>query len=262
MRRFTLHVTALIVVFIFVFGVNGFSEAIESSSIKTGIIGAMVEEVATLQDELTDDIVQTIGGMEFHDGKLDGSDVVVVKCNVGKVNAAVCTQILIDLFHVDQIINTGVAGSLNADINIGDIVVSTDAVQHDMDATPLGFVKGEIPYSHQFVFPADEDMRRRAVQAVTAAAPDIHVFEGRVCSGDQFIASRPQKEALISAFGGLCCEMEGAAIAQVCCLNDTPFVIIRAISDKADDSEEMSYIEFEKSAAERCAAITRYMISH
>jgi adenosylhomocysteine nucleosidase len=132
MRRFTLHVTALIVVFIFVFGVNGFSEAIESSSIKTGIIGAMVEEVATLQDELTDDIVQTIGGMEFHDGKLDGSDVVVVKCNVGKVNAAVCTQILIDIFHADQIINTGVAGSLNADINIGDIVVSTDAVQHHL----------------------------------------------------------------------------------------------------------------------------------
>ena len=262
MKRFTHHVATLIVAFILVFGVSGFSEAIDSASIKTGIIGAMVEEVATLQDALTDDFVQTIGDMEFHEGRLDGSEVVVVKCNVGKVNAAVCTQILIDLFHVDQIINTGVAGSLNADINIGDIVVSTDAVQHDMDATPLGFVKGEIPYSHQFVFPADEDMRRRAVQAVTAAAPDIHVFEGRVCSGDQFIASRTQKEAIISEFGGLCCEMEGAAIAQVCCLNDTPFVIIRAISDKADDSEEMSYIEFEKSAAERCAAITRYMISH
>ena len=262
MRHFTFAVTTLIITCILFLGVTGFSEANDGSSIRTGIIGAMVGEVASLQDALTDNTVQTIGGMDFHVGKLDGSDVVVVKCNVGKVNAAVCAQILTDVFHVDRIINTGVAGSLNADIDIGDIVVSTEAVQHDMDVTALGYAKGEIPYSNQFVFPADEDMRRRAVQAVSATAPDIHVFEGRVCSGDQFIASQTQKEAIISEFGGLCCEMEGAAIAQVCCLNGTPFVIIRAISDKADDSVEMSYAEFEKAAAERCAAITRYMISH
>ena len=120
-------------------------------------------------------------------------------------------------------IPTGVAGSLDADIDIGDIVISTDALQHDMDATVLGFARGEIPYSNQSVFPADEEMRKSAVQAVKEAAPDIHVFEGRVCSGDQFIASREQKEFLISEFGGLCCEMEGAAIAQVCYLNGTPF---------------------------------------
>ena len=185
-----------------------------------------------------------------------------MKCSVGKVNAAACAQILISVFEVDRIINTGVAGSLDADIDIGDIVVSTEAVQHDMDVTVLGFARGEIPYSNQSVFPADEEMRKSAVQAVKETAPDIHVFEGRVCSGDQFIASREQKEFLISEFGGLCCEMEGAAIAQVCCMNGTPFVIIRAISDKADDSEEMSYVEFEKAAAERCAAVTRYMISH
>ena len=234
----------------------------ETSEIKTGIIGAMDEEVATLKEAMTEKNIIPIAGMEFHEGKLDGGDVVVVKCSVGKVNAAACAQILISVFEVDRIINTGVAGSLDAEIDIGDIVVSTDAVQHDMDVTVLGFARGEIPYSNQSVFPADEEMRKNAVQAVQEAAPDIHVFEGRVCSGDQFIASRAQKEAIISEFGGMCCEMEGAAIAQVCNLNGIPFAIIRAISDKADDSEEMSYLEFEHAAAERCAAITRYMIAH
>ena len=237
-------------------------ETSENKSVKTGIIGAMDEEVASLKEALAEVNIKTIAGMEFYEGKLDGNDVVVVKCSVGKVNAAACAQILISVFEVDRIINTGVAGSLDADIDIGDIVVSTEAVQHDMDVTVLGFARGEIPYSNQSVFPADEEMRKSAVQAVKETAPDIHVFEGRVCSGDQFIASREQKEFLISEFGGLCCEMEGAAIAQVCCMNGTPFVIIRAISDKADDSEEMSYVEFEKAAAERCAAVTRYMISH
>ena len=237
-------------------------ETSENKSVKTGIIGAMDEEVASLKDALAEVNIKTIAGMEFYEGKLDGKDVVVVKCSVGKVNAAACAQILISVFGVDRIINTGVAGSLDADIDIGDIVVSTDAVQHDMDVTVLGFARGEIPYSNQSVFLADEEMRKSAVQAVRETAPDIHVFEGRVCSGDQFIASREQKEAIISGFGGLCCEMEGAAIAQVCCLNARPFVIIRAISDKADDSEEMSYVEFEKAAAERCAAVTRYMVTH
>lgn len=229
---------------------------------KTGIIGAMDGEVAALKEALTEERISTHAGMDFHEGKLDGRDAVVVKCSVGKVNAAACTQILIDVFGVDRIINTGVAGSLDADIDIGDFVVSTDAVQHDLDATGLGFARGEIPYSERSVFPADEEMRKNAVQAVRTAAPEAHVFEGRVCSGDQFIASRAQKEAIVSAFGGLCCEMEGAAIAQVCCLNNTPFAILRVISDKADDSAEVSFTEFVQTAAERCAAITRCMLAH
>ena len=227
-----------------------------------GIIGAMDEEIASLTEAMTEPQIRAVAGMDFYEGTLDGVDVVIVKCGVGKVNAASCAQILIDLFGVDRIINTGVAGSLDARIDIGDIVVSTEAVQHDMDATALGFAPGEIPYDDVSVFPADDAMRRDAVEAVGAVAPEIQAFEGRVCSGDQFIASRKQKEAIISEFGGMCCEMEGAAIAQVCHLNGTPFVIIRAISDKADDSEEMSYMEFEQAAAERCAAITRYMIAH
>ena len=250
------------VLFLTLFALTGYTKVRADDRVKTGIIGAMEEEVTTLQEAMTEKNVRAIAGNEFHEGKLDGQDVVVVKCNVGKVNAAACTQIMVDVFQVDAIINTGVAGSLDADIDIGDIVVSTEAVQHDMDVTALGFAPGEIPYCEQSVFPADEEMRKSAVEAVKETAPDIHVFEGRVCSGDQFIATRTQKESIASVFGGMCCEMEGAAIAQVCSLNETPFVIIRAISDKADDSADMSYVEFEQAAAKRCAAITRYMITH
>lgn len=229
---------------------------------KTGIIGAMTEEVASLKKELTDAKTAAIAGMEFCEGRLDGAEVVIVKCGIGKVNAGTCTQLLIHVFGVDRIINTGVAGSLDAAIDIGDIVVSTDAVQHDFDLTPLGFAPGELEGIGSPSLPADPDMRARAVEAVRKCAPEIHVFEGRVCTGDQFICSSEQKQAIIQGFGGLCCEMEGGAIAQICCQNGIPFVIIRAISDKADGSAEMDYTEFEHAAAIRCAAITRYMITH
>ena len=228
----------------------------------TGIIGALEEETALLKENMTDVKTVMVSGMVFYEGRLGNNNVVVVKCGVGKVNAGICTQTLIERFGADRVINTGVAGSLDASINIGDIVVSTDAVQHDFDLTPLGYAPGEVEEIGTVAFKADESMRQAAVNAVRDSAPDIQVFEGRVCSGDQFIASKEQKERIISEFGGSCCEMEGAAIAQVCYLNDVPFVIIRAISDKADDSEEMSYAEFMEIAATRCAAVTQYMITH
>ena len=232
------------------------------SSIKTGIIGAMDEEVDSLKEALDDAKTVSIGGMEFREGMLDGQHVVIVRCGVGKVNAGNCAQLLISVFGVDRIINTGVAGSLDASIDIGDIVVSTDAVQHDFDLTPMGYAPGELDGIGSPSLPADADMRERAVNAVRQSAPEVHVFEGRVCTGDQFIASAEQKDAIIAKFGGLCCEMEGGAIAQICFQNEIPFVIIRAISDKADGSAEMDYSEFEHAAALRCAAITRYMITH
>ena len=227
-----------------------------------GVIGAMDEEVSYLKDQLTDSKVTTIAGMDFCEGKLDDKNVVIVKCGVGKVNAGICAQLLIQEFGAGKVINTGVAGSLDAKIDIGDIVVSTEAVQHDFDLTPLGYAPGEMYEDGLVAFPADVTMREDAVNAVKEAAPEINVFEGRVCSGDQFIASKEKKEAIVSTFGGLCCEMEGGAIAQVCYLNNTPFVSIRAISDKADDSEEMSYEQFEEAAAIHCATVTRYMISN
>ena len=229
---------------------------------KTGIIGAMEEEVASLKGALTDPQTTLIAGMEFWEGKLEGEDVVIVQCGMGKVNAGICAHTLINNFGCTRVINTGVAGSLDNQIDIGDIVVSVDAVQHDFTVEAIGFAKGEIPYTGLYAFPADETMRKEAVDAVHAAAPDIQVFEGRICSGDQFVSSKEQKETILSNFGGMCCEMEGGAIAQVCYLNNTPFVIIRAISDKADESEEISYETFKGKAAEHCASIVRYMIAH
>ena len=227
-----------------------------------GIIGAMDEEVASLKAALEKPEITSIAGMEFCRGKLDGADVVVVQCGIGKVNAGICAHTLINDFGCTKIINTGVAGSLDARINILDIVVSTDAVQHDFTVEAVGFAKGEIPYTGMYAFPADETMRKAAVEAVHATTPDAQVFEGRVCSGDQFIASHEQKEKIINDFSGMCCEMEGGAIAQVCYLNKTPFVIVRVISDKADDSEEMNYELFLEKASARCAEIVRYMITH
>lgn len=226
-----------------------------------GIIGAMEEELASLKSAMQITSTRTIAGMEFCEGTLDGKAVVVVQCGMGKVNAGICAHTLINEFGCARIINTGVAGSLDAKIDIGDIVVSTDAVQHDFTVEAIGFEKGEIPYTGLYAFPADETLRALAVGATHTVAPEIQVFEGRVCTGDQFISTREQKEEILSNFGGECCEMEGGAIAQACYLNDTPFVIIRAISDKADDSEEINYEQFKEAAATRCAAIVRTMVA-
>ena len=229
---------------------------------KIGIIGAMVEEVSELKASLQDAKVTKIARMEFCEGSFGNTDVVVVQSGIGKVNAAACAQILINHFGVTHVMNTGVAGSLNAKIDIGDIVVSTDAMYHDVDATIFGYAKGEVPQVGTASFVADEMLRKAAVEAVKEAAPDIHVFEGRVVSGDQFISSREVKNHIRDTFQGDCTEMEGAAIAQVAYINEVPLVIIRAISDKADDSGQEAYDVFEKKAAMHCAHVVEYMISH
>ena len=242
--------------------IGGCTNAGETTSEKIGVIGAMEEEVNSFKEALTDTKTTTIAGMEFCEGKLGDKNVVIVQCGMGKVNAGICANTLINQFNCSEIINTGVAGSLDNQIDIGDIVDSVDACQHDFIVEAIGFEKGEIPYTGLSAFPADETMRKEAVEAVRAAAPDVQVFEGRVCTGDQFIDSKEQKELIKSNFGGMCCEMEGGAIAQACYLNNTPFVIIRAISDKADDSEEQNYEMFKAEAAEHCASVVRYMIAH
>ena len=229
---------------------------------RIGIIGAMDEEVASLKDAMHLDYTKTVASMEFFVGKIGNSDVVVVQCGMGKVNAGVCAQTLIAQFNVRTIINTGVAGSLDNALDIGDFVVSTDAVQHDFDVTPIGFERGEIPYTGKYSFEADKDLRAKAVDAIQKCCPDVTVHEGRVCSGDQFISTSEQKDRITSLFGGLCCEMEGGAIAHICYLNDVPFVIIRAISDKADGSSDMDYEEFKKISAKRSADAVMYLLEH
>jgi adenosylhomocysteine nucleosidase len=230
-----------------------------NSTGKIGVIGAMDEEVSYLKGLIENKKTTEVADMEFCEGTLDGKKVVIVQCGMGKVNAGICANTLINEFGCSEIINTGVAGSLQDQIGLGDIVVSVDAVQHDFTVEAIGFAKGEIPYTGLYAFPADESMRKTAVDAARSVAPDIEVFEGRVCTGDQFISTDEQKEKILSDFGGLCCEMEGGAIAQVCHLNKTPFVIIRAISDTTDDAE---YENFMESAALNSARIVEYMVGN
>lgn len=227
---------------------------------KIGIIGAMELEVETLKAKMKVDNIVKKASMNFYEGSLNNTDVVIVRSGIGKVNAGICVQILADLFQVTHIINTGVAGSLNPKIDIGDIVVSTDAMYHDVDATVFGYQPGEIPQMGRREFTADANLAALAQVSCREINPDIHVFSGRVVSGDQFISDKSVKERLVNVFEGFCTEMEGAAIAQSSTLNHIPFVIIRAISDKADDSAEMDYPAFERKAASDCAKLVAHMI--
>lgn len=215
---------------------------------RTGIIGAMEEEVALIKEKMEVEVVVKKASMEFYQGTLNGREVVVVRSGIGKVNAGLCAQILVDVFHVSRLINTGIAGSLKAEINIGDIVLSSDAMQYDVDATTFGYAKGEIPRMGTLAFPADEELIELAKAACEKACPKIGVFVGRVVTGDRFIAERSVKNEIASWTEGYCTEMEGAAIAQAAYLNRVPFVIVRAISDKADDSAAVDYPTFEREA--------------
>lgn len=226
-----------------------------------GIIGAMSIEVATLKTQMKSYTTHSIAGMEFCSGMLNGTNVVVVQCGVGKVNAAMCVQILCDRFQVTHIVNTGVAGSLCNDLDIGDFVISKDAVYHDFDCHALNYKVGQVPGIATWSFPADEKLREFALQAAETVNPG-HTKAGTVASGDQFVCQKSQKEKIIIDTEALCTEMEGAAIAHTAWRNGVPFVVIRAISDKADDSAEMDYPTFEAIAAERCAAVTMQLAGY
>jgi len=223
-----------------------------------GIIGAMEEEVLSLKDKMEITEVRSIASLDFFVGSLRNKKVVVVQGGIGKVNAAICTQILIDVFYVDAIINTGVAGALDPILEIGDVVISSDAVQHDFDASGFGYEKGQIPRMTVKSFKSDEHLIKIAKKASDVLSSSVNVYVERIVSGDQFIAQPARKAELISEFKGFCTEMEGAAIAHVCYLNKIPCVIIRSISDKADDSAEVNFAEFTKMAAlNSCKMIMR-----
>lgn len=213
-----------------------------------GIIGAMEEEVELLKEKMTDTVIIEKAGMKFVKGTLKGQTAVVVRSGIGKVNAGICTQILADEFQVEAVINTGIAGSLKAEINIGDIVLSTDTMQHDVDAREFGYPLGQIPRMETLTFLADEKLRKVAKEVCEEVNPDIQVFEGRVASGDQFVADKETKEKIIENTQAYCTEMEGAAIGQAAYLNKIPYLVIRAISDKADDSAHVDYPTFERQA--------------
>lgn len=228
---------------------------------KTGIIGAMEVEVNVLKKDMK--IIREVkkAGMNFCEGTLCGREAVVVRSGIGKVNAAVCTQILIDEFGVTEVVNTGIAGSLKAEINIGDLVISTDLVHHDMDAVGFGYPLGQIPQMDVFSFEADDRLAALAKKACEEVNPEIQVFQGRIVSGDQFVSDQSVKEKISENFDGYCTEMEGAAIAQAAFLNGVPFVVVRAISDKADDSATMDYPAFEKLAVEHSVKLVEKFVT-
>lgn len=225
-----------------------------------GIISAMEEEAAGLKAAMEGVTKEEHAGMTFFCGKISGKDSVVVCSGIGKVNAAACAQILVDRFGVDTLFNTGIAGSLKAEVDIGDIVLSTDAVQHDFDCVGFGYKPGVIPRLDTSFFKADPALIDLAERTCRKVNPDIHVFRGRVASGDVFVSSADVKKRISDQFGAWCCEMEGAAIAQIAHINRVPFLIIRAISDKADGSATVQYDKFQDAAIGHFLNLTLAMV--
>lgn len=225
-----------------------------------GIIGAMEEEVSILIENMLVEDTVSQASMVFYKGVLCEKDVVIVRSGIGKINAAACAQILVDKFGVDVLINTGIAGSLNSKIDIGDMVISTDAIHHDMDARMFGYPVGQVPRMDVLSFPADVDLIEKAKLANEKVNPEITTFVGRIATGDQFVASEDVKNRIVTDFDAMCTEMEGAAIAQVAYLNQVSYVIIRAISDKADNSATMDYPVFEKQAIQHSVRLVQDLL--
>lgn len=224
-----------------------------------GIIGAMDEEIQLYKEAMENVSETTKAGITYYTGTFNQKKVVLCKSGVGKVNASICTQILIDQFGVQSVVFTGVAGALNPTLEIGDIVVSTDCQYHDMDVTPLGFKRGEIPFSAKSIFRADDRLIQLAVEAGKGVI-EGNIITGRILSGDQFVASRDLVKLLHEELRGDCTEMEGAAVAHVCDLNEVPFVIVRAMSDKADGSAHINFPEFTVLASKRSFEMVSRML--
>lgn len=223
-----------------------------------GLIGAMDEEIALLLRQMDGVQETSAAGMRFYRGRLADKPVILCKSGVGKVNAAVCAQVMIDRFAPEAVVFTGVAGALDPSLDIADVVVSSECMHHDMDASALGFPRGTIPFQDVSVFPADERLVDAAVSAAEAAG--VRAVKGRVLSGDQFIANRETVRLLHEQMGGTCTEMEGAAVAQVCYMNRVPYVVIRSISDRADGSAQVDFAEFTETASRQSSLIVETML--
>ena len=224
-----------------------------------GIISAMSEELELLLTDMELENKITKANMTFHKGKLWGKNVVAVVSGIGKVNAAVCSQILISEYKVDSIINVGVAGGIGTDIYPGDVVVATDLVQHDMDTTVFGDAYGQVPRLDTFSFKCDENLVKVALDACEEITK-INTFSGRIVSGDQFISSVDKIKWLLETFNAVSCEMEGASIAHVCYLNNVPCVVIRSISDNANNGAHMDYDKFLPIAIKNSTTILKSML--
>ncbi|NTW72050.1 MAG: 5'-methylthioadenosine/adenosylhomocysteine nucleosidase [Eubacteriaceae bacterium] len=224
---------------------------------KIGIIGAMETEIVMLKEKMIIKSQKKIATLDFFEGDLNGKHIVLVKSGIGKVNAAMCTQILIDIYNVHIVINSGVAGALHPDLEVGDIVLATEVIQHDIDASIFGDPRGTIPGLDVSVFKSDQ----RLLNISDNIDTEHRIFKGRIVTGDQAIGDSATKDYLYKTFGGYCVEMEGGAIAHVCYLNDIPFMIIRAISDKANEEVEIDYGQFMAESAKKSCMILEQMLA-
>ena len=224
-----------------------------------GIIAAMNVEMDSLRSYMKDTTTEVVSGVTFVRGTLEGQEVVTAVCGIGKVFAALCAQTMILKYAPSAVINTGVAGTLTGALDIGSIAVSSACVQHDMDTSPIGDPIGLISGINMVELPADDSLAGRL--SACAGALGISTVTGVIASGDQFVASSERKAFITEHFGAVACEMEGAAIGQVCYVNEVPFCVLRAISDSADGSSHMDYPTFVKMAAEQSVALMRRFLS-
>ena len=224
-----------------------------------GIIGAMSEELEILLKDMQLESQKVIANMTFNKGKLWNQDVVAVVCGIGKVNAAICTQILISEFGANKVINVGVAGGIGKEIYPGDVVIANNLVEHDMDCSVFGDAIGQVPRMNTFDFKCDETLVSLAQEACKKVG-EIKTFVGRIVSGDQFIASVEKIQWLEKEFKALSCEMEGASIAHTCYVNNVPFVVIRSISDNANNGAHMDYEKFTPIAVKNSTKILKRML--
>jgi len=220
-----------------------------------GIIVATPEEMKELKNIMVESEKIRIFNLDFYKGKINNKNYVLVKCGVGKVNAARTTQMLIDNFNIESIINVGVAGGLNNNINIGDIVIGEKLVQHDFDITAFGYEKGYISETGKFF----ESNRNLIERCKKIKIENVQIILGTIASGDIFCTDIKMKEKIGSKFNSDCVEMEGASIAQTSYLCNIPFLVIRAISDIPNGKNQIDYEQFVEKAAKNCAEFIKQL---
>ncbi len=225
-----------------------------------GIIGALDAEVNDIIERLCERESETLSGITFYTGELEGKRVAVAKCGVGKVFAAICAEAMIIRYSPSLIVNTGVGGALAHGLRSADMVIADKLCQHDMNTSFLGDPVGLISGINVIYFETD----KKAVKILKESAEKLYMrcFVGTVASGDTFVASQEEKRTIVENFSAIACEMEGAAIAQAAFVNNTPFVVIRAISDSADGNASMDYNTFMPIAAKSSAALTLELVKN
>lgn len=223
-----------------------------------GIIGAMQIEIDAINMAMEQKTEETVSGITFTRGYLNGKKTVTAVCGIGKVFAAICAEAMILKYAPEVIINTGVGGSLTGELSIGDVALAYDVVQHDMDTSPLGDPIGLISGINRIRIEADRETVGRMKNCL--ASLGVKVLEGTIASGDCFVSSNAKKEWIVQNFGAIACEMEGAAIGQVCYVNNVKFAVVRAISDGASDDSPVDYPTFAKKAADVSARAVKLFV--